>query len=102
MNNFAKNIHSKFHKGCLNILNKAIKLTLPFQDILFLLFCYNQSFKSPFLDEKEFYTYIQYLPFENLMDDLFIARDLVSKEMCNELATIESHLTIWHKDAKIK
>lgn len=99
MNNFAKQIHSKYHLSCLETINKAIKLLMPFEDILLILYYFNQAFKSPFLDQDDFFIYSKNRPFGDLMEELFTARTLVEAKMCKELQEIEEKLSIWRIDA---
>ncbi len=102
MNNFAKQIHKRYHIGCLEIINSAIKLLLPFEDILTILYFYNQAFKSPFLDKQEFFIYTKDKPFGEVMEELFMARDFAQEKMNKELLEIESHLSVWKKDSYCK
>lgn len=99
MRNFATQIHKRFFQGCSQVVDDAIKLKLAFGDILYILYCYNQTFKSPFLDRDEFYTYIKNKPFGDIMEELFVARDLIKNKMSKDLHELEEHLTIWKEDA---
>lgn len=99
MINFACLIYKKYYKGCLNVIESAIKLEMSFMDILYILFCYNQAFKSPFLDKNEFYTYAKSKPFGDLMEELFIARDIINNKMNRELKEFEEHLSVWKEDS---
>lgn len=98
MNIFANNIHRKYKRGCMEMIEKAVKLHLPIMDMLFILYCYNQAFKSPFLDKEEFYAYSHTMTFGDIMEELFVARDLIRKNMSNELIELESHFSVWHRD----
>lgn len=99
MNTFANEIHKRYRKGCLEMIDKAVKLSLSIDDMLFILFCFNQAFKAPFLISEEYYTYAKTLPFGDIMEELFVARDTISKKMSNELIKLESYFSIWSKDA---
>ena len=100
MNSFARYIHKKYHRGCLEMLDNAINLTLPMCEMIYILYCYNLAFKSPYLDKDEFYLYARNLKFGEFMEELLVARDVVFKNMNKEIREIESHFPIWREDSK--
>ncbi|MDD4315560.1 MAG: hypothetical protein PHC84_00170 [Clostridia bacterium] len=99
MNILANCIHKRYKRGCLEVLESAIKLSLPLDDMLYLLFCYYQSFKSPFLSDEEFNKYARSVTFDEIMEELLVARDIMTMRMNKELMEFEGHLSVWRKDA---
>lgn len=102
MNILANCIHKRFQRGCLEFLESAIKLNLPIKDMLYLVFCYYQSFKSPFLSSEEFEKYSRGLTFGEIMEELLVARDIMTAKMNKDLMDFEGHLSVWKKDAAEK
>ncbi|HHT83576.1 MAG: hypothetical protein ACOYEC_06090 [Christensenellales bacterium] len=99
MNSFANYIHKKFRKGCQEVLESAIKLRMSFEDILYILYCFNQAFKAPFLDQEEYCLHARTRPIGDLMEELFVARDIIDRKMSRELRELEAHLSAWREDA---
>ncbi len=102
MNVLANCIHKRFKRGCLEVLENAIKLNLPIKDMLFLVFSYQQSFKSPFLRSEEFEKTSSSLTFGDIMEELLVARDLMTAKMSKDLQEFEGHLSVWRQDAAQK
>ena len=98
MVNFAALIHKKYKRGCLDVLNSAIKLKMPCRDLVYILYCFNKAFKAPFLDAIEYTNYVKGKKFGELMEELLVARDVIEKNMDRETAKLERKLSEWNKD----
>ncbi|MFW5780505.1 MAG: hypothetical protein ACOCWI_03555 [Bacillota bacterium] len=98
MINFASLIHRKYKRGCLDVLSSAIKLNLPCKDMIYVLYCYAKSFKSPFLDICEYAEHIKHKKFGDLMEELLVAKDVILKNMDKDTQKLESKLSEWNQD----
>ena len=98
MVNFASLIHKKYKKGCLDVLTSAIKLNMPFVDMIYILYCFNKAFKSPFLDIIEYADKIKKTKFGEIMEELLVARDIVLNSMNKEIAKLETKIIEWNQD----
>jgi hypothetical protein len=72
---------------------------MPINDMLYLVLCYFQAFKSPFLTADEFHEYAKHLTFGEIMEELLVARDIMTTQMNKEVLDFEGLLSVWRQDA---